>query len=109
MQTLPRIVSLIASVVVAAAASAAPQYQIFDIGVIQVGDTASQGFGLSPGGVVVGRSFRTGGAQAFTWTQGGGLVGLPNLAGRSFAVANSALDTGAGTVVGTAATTAFGS
>ena len=109
MQTLPRISSLIASVVVAATATAAPQYQIFDIGVIQVGDTASQGFGLSTGGVVVGRSFRTGGAQAFTWTQGGGLVGLPNLAGRSFAVANSAIDTGAGTVVGTAATTSFGS
>ena len=109
MQALPRISSLIASIVIAATATADPQYQIFDIGVVQVGDTASQGFGLSPGGVVVGRSFRTGGAQAFTWTQGGGLVGLPNLAGRSFAVANSALDTGAGTVVGTAATTAFGS
>jgi hypothetical protein len=101
--------TFIASVVVAATATAAPQYQIFDLGVVQVGDTASQGFGISPGGVVVGRSFRSGGAQAFTWIQGGGLVGLPNLAGRSFAVANSALDTGAGTVVGTAATTAFGS
>ena len=109
MRTRAPLLSLIASALVAATANAAPQYQIFDIGVIQVGDTASQGFGLSPGGVVVGRSFRTGGAQAFTWTQGGGIVGLPNLAGRSFAVANSALDTGAGTVVGTAATTAFGS
>ncbi|MFN0278167.1 MAG: choice-of-anchor Q domain-containing protein [Pyrinomonadaceae bacterium] len=87
----------------------APQYQIFDIGVVQAGDTASQAFGLSNGGVVVGRSLRTGGAQAFTWVNGGGgIVGLPNLAGRSFAVANSAAETGAGTVVGTAATTAFG-
>jgi hypothetical protein len=42
----------------------APQYQIFDIGVVQTGDTASQGFGASAGGVAVGRSLRTGGAQA---------------------------------------------
>jgi hypothetical protein len=68
-----------------------PQYQIFDIGVVQMGDTASQGFGISPsGGLAVGRSVRSGGAQAFTWTQGGGIVGLPNLAGRAFCVANSA-------------------
>jgi len=26
-----------------------PQYQIFDIGVVQMGDTVSQGFGVSPG------------------------------------------------------------
>ena len=107
MRTLPKVSALIASVVVAATASAAPQYQIFDIGVVQVGDTASQGFGVSPAGVAVGRSFRSGGAQAFSWTQGGGLVALPNLAGRSFAVSNSANDSGI--VVGTAATTAFGS
>jgi hypothetical protein len=109
MRVLTRIFTLIASVVVTATAGAQPQYQIFDIGVIQAGDTASQGFGASPGGVAVGRSFRSGGAQAFTWTNGGGLVGLPNLAGRSYAVSNSAADTDAGLVVGTAATTAFGS
>ena len=109
MRRLPKIAFLIAWAAVAATATAAPQYHIFDIGVVQVGDTASQSFGVSPLGVVVGRSFRSGGAQAFTWTQGGGLAGLPNLAGRSFAVANSAIDTDAGTVVGTAATTAFGS
>ncbi|MEQ1605879.1 MAG: carboxypeptidase regulatory-like domain-containing protein [Pyrinomonadaceae bacterium] len=85
----------------------APQYQIFDLGVVQTGDTASQGFGVSNGGVAVGRSFRTGGTQAFSWTQSGGRVALPNLAGRNFAVANSANDSGV--VVGTGATTAFGS
>ena len=106
MRSLQRISVFIAWAVVAATATAQPQYQIFDIGVIEVGDTASQAFGVSPQGIVVGRSFRTGGAQAFTWTQGGGLIGLPNLAGRAFAVSNAANDTGA--VVGTAATTSFG-
>ena len=107
MRPLTKISVLIAWAAVAATATADPQYQIFDIGVVQVGDTASQGFGVSPAGVAVGRSFRSGGAQAFSWTQGGGLVGLPNLAGRSFAVSNDANDSGV--VVGTAATTAFGS
>lgn len=94
-------------IVSAASAAAAPQYQIFDIGIIQAGDTASQGFGVSAGGVAVGRSVRSGGSQAFRWTQGGGLVGLPNLAGRNFAVSNDANENGI--VVGTAATTLFGS
>ena len=107
MRTLIKISAITMSAVVAATVHADPQYQIYDIGVIQVGDSASQGFGASPGGVAVGRSFRTGGAQAFTWTLAGGLVGLPNLAGRSYAVSNSANDTGI--VVGTAATTSFGS
>jgi hypothetical protein len=82
------------------------QYQIYDIGVVQVGDTASQAFEVSHGDVAVGRSMRTGGSQAFTWTLNGGIVGLPNLAGRSYAVSNSANDNGI--VVGTAATTLFG-
>src|SRR5882724_4164819 len=90
-----------------AAYAAAPQYQIYDIGVVDVGDTASQGFGVSRAGIAVGRSLHTGGSKAFTWTLNGGLVGLPNLAGRNYAVSNSANDTGS--VVGTAATTAFGS
>jgi len=89
------------------APAATPQYQIYDIGVVDVGDTASQGFGVSRAGVAVGRSLHTGGSEAFTWTLNGGLVGLPNLAGRNYAVSNSANDTGS--VVGTAATTAFGS
>ena len=108
MRALTKISALIAWVVVAAATGTAdPQYQIYDIGVVQTGDTASQGFGVSTGGIAVGRSFRSDGTQAFTWTLGGGIVGLPNLAGRSFCVSNSANDTGI--VVGTGATTAFGS
>ena len=84
-----------------------PQYQIFDIGVVLMADTASQGFGVSAtGGVAVGRSVRTGGAQAFTWTQGGGIVGLPNIAGRAFCVSNAANNTG--TVAGTCAASLFG-
>jgi hypothetical protein len=85
----------------------APQYQIFDIGVVLMADTASQGFGVSSGGTAVGRSIRTGGAQAFSWTQAGGIVGLPNIADRAFCVSNGANNTG--TVVGTCATTLFGS
>jgi len=88
-------------------AAPGPQYQIYDIGVVQVGDSASQGFGVSPGGIAVGRSIRIAGSQAFTWTFKGGIVGLPNLAGRSYAVSNSANDFGI--AVGTAATTLFGS
>jgi uncharacterized repeat protein (TIGR01451 family) len=107
MRALTRISALIAWIVITAGAAAAPQYQIYDIGVVQAGDTASQGFGASPGGVAVGRSFRANGAQAFSWTVGGGLVALPNLAGRNYAVSNDANDNGI--VVGTAATTAFGS
>lgn len=83
-----------------------PQYQIFDIGVVAMGDTASQGFGVSTGGVAVGRSVRTGGAQAFSWTQGGGIIGLPNLAGRAFCVSNAANNSGA--IAGTCAASLFG-
>ncbi len=106
-ERLTKISALIASVVVAATAMADPSYQIYDIGVVQVGDSASQGFGASTGGIGVGRSVRTNASQAFTWTLGGGLVGLPNLAGRPHAVSNDANDNGI--VVGTAATTLFGS
>ncbi|MEY2490806.1 MAG: hypothetical protein QOC70_2748 [Verrucomicrobiota bacterium] len=106
MRPLFKISAVIGWAVAVATAMADPQYQIFDIGVIQVGDTASQGFGVSPGGVAVGRSVRSGGAQAFSWTQGGGLIALPNLAGRSFAVSNDANDSGV--VVGTAANSLFG-
>jgi hypothetical protein len=107
MRALTKISALFVWGVVAAAATADPQYQIYDIGVVQTGDTASQGFGASTGGIAVGRSFRSGGTQAFTWTLSGGIVGLPNLSGRSFCVSNSANDSGI--VVGTGATTAFGS
>jgi hypothetical protein len=107
MRTLTRISALVAWAAVAATASAQPQYQIFDIGVIQMGDTASQGVNVSPAGVAVGGVFHTGGSQAYRWTLGGGIVGLPNLSGRAYAVSNSANDNGI--VVGTAADTFFGS
>src|SRR6202795_5335366 len=90
--------------IVSGATATTPQYQIYDIGVIDPGDDASQGFNVSHGGIAVGRSIRTGGSQAFTWTLNGGIVGLPNLAGRNHAVSNSAAT---GIVVGTAATTLF--
>src|SRR5712672_3798055 len=92
--------------IVSAVTATTPQYQIYDIGVIDAGDDASQGFGVSHGGIALGRSIRTGGSQAFTWTINGGIVGLPNLSGRNHAVSNSANDNGV--VVGTAATTLFG-
>ncbi len=88
-------------------AGSTPQYQIIDIGVVQVGDSASQGFGVSSGGVGTGTSIRSNVNQAFTWTQGGGIVGLPNIAARDFCRSNGATDTG--TVVGTCSTTFFGS
>jgi hypothetical protein len=83
-----------------------PQYQIYDIGVILAGDEFSQSFGVSPGGIAVGRSLNNTGSEAFTWTLKGGIVGLPNLSGRSYCVSNSANDNGV--VVGTGATTSFG-
>jgi len=60
--------SLIVDHDVPAAIAGTPQYQIYDIGVIDVGDDASQGFDVSHGGIAVGRSTRTGASQAFTWT-----------------------------------------
>src|SRR5512132_1975148 len=86
--------ALLSVVAIPATLATTPQYQIYDIGVVEVGDTASQGEGVSRGGIAVGQSLRTGGSQAFTWTLNGGLVPLPNLAGRSFAVSNSANDKG---------------
>src|SRR5215813_4712520 len=98
---------LLSVATVPAPTATTPQYQIYDIGVIEVGDTASQGEGVSRAGIAVGQSLRTDGSQAFTWTLKGGLVPLPNLPSRSFAVSNSANDKGI--VVGTGATTFFGS
>jgi hypothetical protein len=84
-----------------------PRYRIINLGVTQVGDTAAQGFGISTrDGIAVGRSVRTGAAQAFLWSRRNGLNGLPNLSGRAFCVSNSAND--AGGVVGTCAATLFG-
>lgn len=89
-----------------AALTVPPQYRIYDIGLVQTGDTASQGFGVSTGGIAVGRSVRSGGAQAFAWTLSGGIVGLPNLAGRAFCVSNGANNSGI--VAGTCAASLFG-
>src|ERR1700758_598394 len=60
--------TLLCLIAVPGAPATTPQYQIYDIGIVQVGDTASQGFGASHGDIAVGRSVRTGGSQAFTWT-----------------------------------------
>jgi hypothetical protein len=93
--------------IIPATSAPVPQYQIFDIGVVLPGDDFSQGFGVSPGGIAVGRSLNNTGSEAFSWTFNGGIMGLPNLAGRSYCVSNSANDNG--TIVGTGATTSFGS
>ena len=94
MKASPRALSLVTSLVLAATAAAAPQYQIIDLGVVQMSDTHSYGFGVSPAGIAVGRSGNLDAGQAFTWTQGGGIMGLPILSGRNSCVANSANDSG---------------
>ncbi|MEZ6244278.1 MAG: GC-type dockerin domain-anchored protein [Phycisphaerales bacterium] len=93
----------------APALAAPPEYTIIDIGIVNVGDSGSQGFACSPGGVAVGRSLGGSGSSAYSWTQGGGRVDLPNLASpaRAYGVSNSANDSGI--VVGTGSATFFGS
>ena len=88
---------------------APPAYTIVDLGLADPGDFGSQGVSVSPGGVATGRSLGGPGAVALSWTQSGGTVFLPNLASpeRNFSVANGANDMGV--VVGTGATTFFGS
>ena len=71
---------LLCVALVFAATATTSQYQIYGIGVIDPGDMASQDFGVSHGGIAVGRSVRTGGSQAFIWTLDYGIIGLPNLA-----------------------------
>lgn len=90
------------------AALAGPTYSIYDIGVVQTNDIGSQAFGISENGIATGRSLGSP-TQAFSWTVGGGLMGLPNLASpsRPFSQGNGVNN--AGTVVGTGSTTAFGS
>lgn len=103
--------AITAALVVAAAGAAQagiPQYTIVDLGVVTGTQTASQGFRVSPNGIAVGRALGTP-SQAIMWTQGGGTVGLPNLASpaRNFGAANGVNE--AGVAVGTGTTTAFGS
>ena len=107
LQSIAFTVALLSVAILPAATATTPQYQIYDIGVIDAGDMPHRDLVCQHGGIAVGRSIRTGGSQAFTWTLNGGIVGLPNLAGRNHAVSNSANDNGV--VVGTAATTLFGS
>src|SRR5262245_47425119 len=85
-------------------------YNIVDIGLLS-GDSASQGNFISPGGIATGRSV-TGNftaTRAYSWTQAGGIVALPNLSNpaRNFGVGNGVNDNGV--VVGTGSTTSFGS
>src|SRR5678815_2917124 len=99
---------LLTGVCYSTAFAAPPQYAIFDIGLAGPTDTASQGLRVSPNGIATGRSIGNP-TRAFYWTEGGGIVGLPNLASpsRPFSVGNAVND--AGTVVGTGSTTTFGS
>lgn len=92
-----------------AASATPPTYVVHDLGVVQAGDTASQGFRVSNGGLATGRSFRMGATQAFSWSVGAGIVGLPNLTSpsRAYGVGNGIND--GGIVVGTGTTTSFGS
>ncbi len=102
-----RLVPVLATLAIAAAACAGPAYNIIDIGVLNPTD-ASQGFRVSPNGIATGRSFGNP-TRAYTWTQSGGLVGLPNLASpvRNFSAGNGVNN--AGIVVGTGTTTSYGS
>jgi hypothetical protein len=107
----PAVTALLAAATVGAASAALalpPQYTIVDIGLARTGDSASQGFRVSTNGIATGRSLGTG-TVAYTWTLGGGIVALPNLASpsRTFGVGNGV--NSSGIVVGTGATTAFGS
>lgn len=104
-----RLLSLIAFAACTANAWADPQYQIYDIGTVNVNDSGSQGFRISGNGVATGRSLRTGGSSAFKYTVGSGLtplVGFPNPP-PPYYVGNGINNIG--NVVGSAATTFFGS
>lgn len=83
----------------------APQYTIVDLGTLDPADNL-QGLRVSSGGVAVGRTLGVTN-QGFSWTEGGGIVGLPSLAGQPFGAANGANDVGQ--AAGTCAQTFFGS
>lgn len=106
-----RLSTLLPSLVLAALSSsalAAVQYQIYDIGIVNTADAGSQAFRVSDNGIATGRSLGNP-STAYKYTVAGGRVALPNLASpvRNFAVGNGVNE--AGTVVGTGATTTFGS
>src|ERR1044072_3328883 len=94
MQPCPRICFLVIWAAATATAIAAPQYQIFDLGVLQMNDLASYGDGVSPGGIAVGHSGPGSGPRPFTRTEADGVMALPLLSGRTSSVASSANDNG---------------
>ena len=53
-------VALLSVAILPAATATTPQYQIYDIGVVDAGDDASQGFGVSHGGIALVDQFAQG-------------------------------------------------
>ena len=68
--------------------------EIYDLGLLETDDDHSVGFGIPPGGIAFGHSADGTLARTFTWTLSGGIVGLPNLAGRNYSYPVSANDSG---------------
>lgn len=85
-----------------------PEYEIYEIDIVNAGDFGSQGVAVSPNGIATGRSLGSV-SQAYRWTVDGGLEPLPNLASpqRDFSQGNGV--NSAGVIVGTGAQTSFGS
>ena len=105
---MPLLASLAALVLFAGATLAEPPtYSIFEVGLIAPDDFGSQGFDVSTlGGYATGRNLGNNN-QAWLWTEDTGLMALPNLPGWNFAAGNSVNYDGV--VVGTGATTFYGS
>ena len=93
--------------IISGATATTPQYQIYDIGVIEVGDDASQGFGVSHGGIAVGRSIRTARVRRLPGHCRAASLGCRILPGAITPLRTARTTTAI--VVGTAATTLFGS
>ncbi len=75
-------------VFVVTAAPTVAQLQFFPLGDLPGGVTNSSAFGVSADGtVVVGSASTAAGTVAFSWTEAGGLIALPVLAGGTSAVA----------------------
>jgi uncharacterized membrane protein len=83
-----------------------PDYLIVNLGVIDPGDDGSQANAVSLLGEATGRCLGVSN-QAFVWSEGTGMVPLPNLPTHPFGVGNGVNDLGA--VVGTCTATPFGS
>src|SRR5438105_4453776 len=65
----------------------AQQYQVYNLGILNTGDTGSRGAAVSSNDIVAGWS--GGNYRAFTWTVGGGIVGLPPQSGYNYAFAQA--------------------